>query len=385
VNHLLAVLGLAAACACWLFVQRFTGRSETGCCGAKPREQRSRDCDDCPDRPGAAAGGLGGGALLLLAVVLQAGCASAPAGGELPRHAGERMLMGTRFAIEIESADRAGAEAAIEAAFAEVARVEELLSEWKDTSEISELNRRAGQGPVAVGPEFLELALSARKMSELTDGAFDVTFAPCWALWDFRTGVVPTDREREDCTALVGWRGLLIDEGASTVELGLGGMRIGISGIGKGYGVDRAASVLEERGFTSYLVDGGGDVRLSGRPWTVGVAHPRRSGELLGRLEVSEGSIVTSGDYYRYFERDGLRYHHILDPRSGMPARVAVAVTLIAPDATSADALATGLFVLGPERGIELAESLPGVEVLFVLPDLTQRRSSGFPQLLSSR
>lgn len=385
-THLLAILGLAAACACWLLVQRLTGRIEDGCCGAKPRAERARDCEDCPERRSPSSATSAGMSLLLLVAVVQASCAPAPGGepaGE--RSSGERMLMGTRFAIEIESDDAAGAAVAIEAAFAEVARVEELLSEWKETSEISELNRRPGRRPMKVGPEFLEVALAAREVSELTDGAFDVTFASCWELWDFREERIPTALELEDCREVVDWRLLLIDEEASTLELRMNGMLIGISGIGKGYGVDRAAAVLEARGFTKYLVDGGGDVRLSGRPWTVGVAHPRRTGELLGRLEVGEGSIVTSGDYYRFFEKDGVRYHHILDPRSGLPARGAAAVTVIASDATSADALATGLFVLGPDRGLSLVESLSGVEALFVLPDLELRRSSGFPELLPGR
>jgi thiamine biosynthesis lipoprotein len=162
-------------------------------------------------------------------------------------------------------------------------------------------------------------------------------------------------------------------------------MKIGIAGIGKGFGVDRAAEVLARRGLTDWIVDGGGDIRLSGgragEPWQVGIAHPRRHGRLWGRLDLSSGAVVTSGDYESYFERDGVRHHHILDPATGRPSRGTAAVTVLAPDATTADALATGLMVLGPERGLALVESLAGVEALFIASDASVTRSSGFPEL----
>ena len=387
-THLFAILGLGAACAAWLLVQRLTGRTPSACCGLREPEAASADCADCPERRRRERA-ASGAALLAVLLLAGGGCAggSAPDSAKSaedapgPRQHGERTLMGTRFAIEIESDDAEGARAAIEAAFAEVARVEALLSEWREDSEISEVNRQAGQDPVRVGPEMLEVSLRAREISELTNGAFDVTFAPCWEVWDFRRERVPSDVALDACSELVDWRWLEIDEEASTLRLTRRAMKMGISGIGKGYGVDRAAAVLEERGFDRRLVDGGGDVRLNGRPWVMGIAHPRSPGALLGKVEVSEGAIVTSGDYYRYFEKDGVRYHHILDPRNGRTARGCIAVTVIAPDATQADALATGLFVMGADKGLALVESLAGIEALFVLPDLTQRRSSGFPEL----
>jgi thiamine biosynthesis lipoprotein len=187
----------------------------------------------------------------------------------------------------------------------------------------------------------------------------------------------------------VGWRRVEIDRAASTIRLPDPEQRIGIGGIGKGWSVDRAAAVLESRGFFDYTVAGGGDLRVRGAkpdgPWTIGIAHPRRTGGLIGRVRVDRGSIVTSGDYQRFFEVDGVRYHHILDPRTGRPARGAVSVTVIAPDATAADALSTGLFVLGPARGIEVAEALPGVEALIVDERLELHRTSGFPALLDER
>ncbi|RMG46619.1 MAG: FAD:protein FMN transferase [Acidobacteria bacterium] len=303
------------------------------------------------------------------------------------RFHGERLLMGTRFAIEVDGVGAAEAEEAIGAAFDEVARVERPLSEWREDSEISALNRAAGDGPVAVGRELLDVLSRARQISELTGGAFDVTFAACGSLWSIPERRIPTESQLAACRPHVGWRKLLIDAAKGTAVLSERGMRAGIAGIAKGYGIDRAAEVLEAHGISSYFVDGGGDIRLRSspgrRPWRVGIAHPRRPGKLLGTIELRQGAVVTSGDYLQYFVRDGVRYHHILDPRTGRVARASVAVTVIARDAMTADALATGLFVMGPERGLDLVESLPDVEALFVAPDLSVHASSGFPELES--
>lgn len=296
----------------------------------------------------------------------------------------QRMMMGTLFQIRVVTSDESRADAAIEAAYEEIARIEQLLSEWSETSQISAVNRAAGREPVVVGPELYEVIDRAVRYSELTDGAFDVTFATCGHLWSFGdTPRLPSEEEVAGCLPGIDFRRLELDPAESTIYLPENTMRLGIAAIGKGYGVDRAAEVLEARGITDYIVEGGGDVRLSvregGRPWKVGIAHPRRSGELYATLQLADGAVVTSGDYERFFERDGIVYHHILDPRSGYPARRTVAVTVVANNATDADALATGLFVLGPDAGLPLVESLPGVEALFFGPDLAISRSSGFP------
>lgn len=295
-----------------------------------------------------------------------------------------RVKMGTRFSIQLVADDAAAGRSAIDAAYDEIDRVEALLSEWKDDSEITALNRAAGAGAQAVGVELFEVLARSIEISERTGGAFDVTFAACGSLWSFSDPHIPSRSELDDCVRNTGYRKLELDEVRRSVTLPRG-MRIGIAGIGKGYGVDRAAGLLERHGFDRYIVDGGGDVRLSGtnvdQPWLVGVAHPRQVGGLLGSLTVERGAIVTSGDYMSYFERDGRRYHHILDPATGQPARGSVAVTVIAPTVTDADALATALFVLGPERALELLDSIPNTEALIIDPDLRQHRSPGFPDL----
>ncbi len=329
----------------------------------------------------------------VLAMMVWVGCMQVPVGvGESEEVGGEgvearevfrgsRVLMGTRFEIRVVGTDRDRAERAMAAAFAEVARVEALLSEWRGESEISEVNRRGGSGPVEVGPELLEVLWRAIEVAALTGGAFDPTFASCGHLYSFREERIPTEEELEECLPRIGYEAVEVDRERSTVTLSGEGVRLGIGGIGKGYGVDQAAAVLRARGFRDFLVDGGGDLLVAGmkrgRPWEVGVADPRRPGEGLTRVVVRDRAVVSSGDYERYFERDGVRHHHILDPATGRSASRSVAVTVVAGDATMADALSTGLFVLGPEQGLAVVEELEGVEALFVGADLEVVMSTG--------
>jgi FAD:protein FMN transferase len=294
----------------------------------------------------------------------------------------EQALMGTRFAIRVVTRDETAAAEAIDAAFAEVARIESLISEWRDDSEISQVNRQAGGLATAVGPELYEVVERSVRIGELTGGAFDVSFAGCAGLWSFRERRRPSPDALAACLPAVDYRQIRLDPVAQTIRLLRADARLGLGGIGKGFGVDRAAAVLERHGFWNYVVDGGGDLRVSGRhlerPWRIGIIDPRAPDRLLCTLDVTSGAVVTSGDYERYFDQSGVRYHHILDPATGEPARRAIAVTVLAPDATLADALATGVFVLGPEAGLALVESLEGVEALIVAPDSSVARSSGF-------
>ncbi len=297
-------------------------------------------------------------------------------------HSRQRALMGTWFSVQVVSDDSVAAAEAIDAAFDEVARVESEISEWRDGTDMTAVNDGAGQGPVAVGPDLLFMVERAREVSVMTSGAFDISFAGCGHLWSIRERRIPPPEDVEACLPLVDFEAIAVDHEASTVALLQPGMRIGSGAIGKGYGVDRAAQVLEDAGFRDYVIDGGGDIRISGmngdRAWTVGIAHPRNEDEIYGTLSTTSGAVVTSGDYQRYFELDGVRYHHILDPATGQPARRSVATTVIAPDATLADALSTGVFVLGPERGLALVETLDGVEAFVVDPQGEVHMSSGF-------
>jgi thiamine biosynthesis lipoprotein len=317
----------------------------------------------------------------ILAASASCGPREADRGPQLLRE--QRLLMGTTFDIQVVTDDRERGALAIREAFDEVARVEDLLSEWRETSEISRVNRLAGREPVAIGPDLFAVVERSLWVSEATRGAFDVTFAGCGRLWSFVERRKPSDEALSRCLGAVGYRRLELDPDDSTLFLPRADMRIGIAGIGKGYGVDRAAQRLESRGIRRYVVDGGGDIRLRGanvdRPWSVGIAHPRERGTLFAALQLDGGSIVTSGDYQRFFDLEGVRYHDILDPATGLPARGSIAITVIAPTAMDADALATGLFVLGPDRGLSVVEGLAGVEALFFDADAKVRPSSGFP------
>jgi thiamine biosynthesis lipoprotein len=291
--------------------------------------------------------------------------------------------MATEVRIEAVTADAESGRRAVAAAFDEIARLEQLLSAWSETSQISAVNRAAGAHPVQVSPELFRVAAEATRISELTAGAFDITFAGCGHLWSIRERRIPENDQISACLARVGSGKLVLDPQWPSLFLPQPRMRIGLDAIGKGYRVDRAAAVLEDRGITDYVVDGGGDLRLAGRglagPWTVDIAHPREPARSLGRVVLDRGAVATSGDYQWFFERDGVRYHHILDPRIGRPARRSVAVTVVAPTAMEADALATGLFVLGPQEGLSLVERLAGVEAFFMGPAMRAHFSSGFP------
>ena len=298
----------------------------------------------------------------------------------------ERPLMGTRFRIDVIVSDEALGERAIAAAFSEIDRLEGALSNWNESSQISEVNRSAGAAPVVVGHELMTVLDRALAVSELTRGAFDITFASCDGLWSVRDRRVPTDEEITDCLPRIDYRRVSLDLQRPAVFIADAATRIGIAGLAKGYRIDRAAQVMERLGIVDYVVDGGGDMRVAagaaGKPWTIMVAHPRFD-QPLGTVSLSTGAVATSGDYQWYFERDGVRYHHIIDPATGRPARRSTSVTVIAESALDADALATGLFVMGPDDGILLAERLAGVEALIIGPDLSVHATSGFPPLVA--
>lgn len=300
----------------------------------------------------------------------------------------ERVLMKTRFRINVMVSDEAAGRAAIEAAFFEVARSEEILSNWSDSSQISAVNRAAGLQPVVVSDELMTVLDRALYFAGATDGAFDITFASCDGLWSIRDRRIASDAELAACLEHVDYRKVALDSRASSVFVADPRTRVGVAGLAKGYRVDRAAEVLERAGIHDYVVDGGGDMRVStgsfGRPWEIEVAHPRTSDRSLGTVALSSGAIATSGDYQWYFEREGVRYHHILDPATGRPAGRSVSATVIAATALDADALATGLFVMGPRDGVALAERLAGVEALVIAPDLSHHATSGFPVLAAA-
>ncbi len=266
---------------------------------------------------------------------------------------------------------------AVRSAFAEVVRLEGLLSSYQTDSLISKINAAAIKRPIKsikVPQEVFNLILQSIKLNRTLQGAFDITFASVAGLYQpprkGRPAKVPTALALRQALTLVGSKRIKLDYDKVAVKLGRPGMRIGLGAIAKGYAVDSVVAILRAQGQTAFIVDGGGDLYVSGRhpdrPWRVGIKDPYKPTTYFATLPVQGKAVVTSGNYERFFMKDGKRYHHILDPRSGRPAAGLASVTVVAPKATLADALATGIFVLGPVKGLEVAKQFAKVEVLAV-------------------
>ncbi len=283
--------------------------------------------------------------------------------------------MGTLLRVTVSTAETAAAEQACREVFAEFDRLDALLSVWKPDSEVLRLNAAAGSHPVPVSAETREVLRIARQVSEWTGGAFDVTFGALSGLWKFdaqdKDGTVPDPARVKAALALVDYRALTIDDGAGTAFLARAGMRVHLGGIGKGYAVDRAVAILKSHGLRDFIIQAGGDLYVGGmkdgRPWRLGIRDPRGPVERsFAKVELTDGTFSTSGDYERFFLKDGRRYHHIIDLTTGEPARLSRSVTLVTNKAVIADALAKGVFILGPVRGLALVERIPDVEAVIV-------------------
>jgi len=275
-----------------------------------------------------------------------------------------QFLMGTLVELTAVAPSDAIAQASLTAGFQEIRRLENMLSTWIETSELSRVNQAAGLEPVGVSAETFELLRRALEAAEYTEGGFNIAIGPAVQLWNIPEDPrIPSAMELEIAAQYVDYRRIHLDQTRRTVFLEKPGMRIDIGGIGKGFAAEKAAAVMREIGATGGLVAVAGDFRVFGRradgtAWPIGIQHPRKPGKILAMLDAIDEAISTSGDYERYFMKDGVRYHHILDPETLQPARLCRSVTIIAPDATTADALATGVFVMGPVRGMALVERL---------------------------
>lgn len=274
--------------------------------------------------------------------------------------------------ISITAPEPVAAEAAA-VVFDVFRNVDARMSEWKATSPLSAVNEAAGRDPVEVPDELRHVIRRGVEIGELTDGAFDITWGALWGLWDFTAEhpSAPDPDEIRRRIALIDHRRIEIDDEAGTAYLPVEGMVIGLGGIAKGYALDRAAAALHDRGIDDFLISAAGQVlmsgRKSGRSWRVGVRDPWGEADAyFARIELTDVSVSTSGDYERFFVIDGERYHHILDPRTGMPAQGLRSATVVSADATLADALSTALMILGTERALGLIERLTDVEALLV-------------------
>ena len=289
-------------------------------------------------------------------------------------HRESLLLMGSAFELTVVADTREQAERATDAGIEEIRRIEARISSWQDSSETSAVNRAAGLHPVVVSSELLQLVHRARKVSGLTGGAFDLSFAGAGKLYQFDRGehTLPDDTALAAAFRTVNWRQIELDLTHSTIYLKIPGMRIGFGAIGKGYAANRARAVMRNMdGVRGGLVNAGGDLLAwgqSNRPegWRVQILDPKNRSRALGWLSIRDGAVVTSGDYEKYFTHRGKRYAHILDPRTGLPAEGLTSVTILCPDAELADALATSVFVLGREEGLALINQLDQIECILV-------------------
>ncbi len=294
------------------------------------------------------------------------------------------MAMDTTIELRLQADSRREADAVKDEVFAEMERLEELLSRSLSGSDVERLNRMAGKEAVEVSPETLLVVEAALEYSRLSEGAFDPTIAPLIDVWGFRDQQyrVPGQAEIESALSRVDYRLLQLDPEQGTLYLPEVGMSLDLGGIAKGYIVDRAMAVLSRAGIKHAFLNAGGDIALlggrpDGDPWRIGVRHPREDNKNIAVLPLIGGAVVTSGDYERTFEEDSVRYHHILDPSTGQPALLLSSVTIVAPTTIEADALSTAVFVLGPRLGMALAEQLPGVEAVLVTAEMEILISSG--------
>ena len=302
--------------------------------------------------------------------LLNARLLSAQGGNRVERTVG---LMGTEIRILVLEDDRLAAEAGIAAAIAEMARLEAMMTDWRDDSQLMQVNREGFHRPVRVDQELFDVIRDGIQAGHDSDGAFDITWRSAGRLWDFKAWPprLPEAGAIARAVQRVDFRHVHLDDEARTVRLLAEDVHIGLGGIAKGAIVDHAVMVLKRRGLRRFVVNAGGDIYANGRNdggrlWWVAIRHPRDLLENLAVLPVANMAVVTSGDYERYITIDGRMYCHILDPRTGWPARGCQSVTVMAATTGRADALATAIFVLGPERGLALAEHLPHVEAMLV-------------------
>ncbi|MEM6789918.1 MAG: FAD:protein FMN transferase [Myxococcota bacterium] len=289
--------------------------------------------------------------------------------------------MGTRIVLAsftTEAMDAGAVTAALRSGFREIQRLEALMTSWREDSEVSGINRAAGREPVMVSPETLDVITKSLWISERSEGTFDITFASMGKLWRFdqdRIPLIPAAEALETARRRIDYKQVRIDPAARTVMLARPETKISLGGIAKGYAVDRAAVVMRQAGLSAFYVQAGGDLYVEGtkpdgKPWTVGVRDPRGAeGDVFAVLPVTNHAFSTAGDYERAFVKGGQRFHHIIDPRTGYPATESRSVTVWAADALTADAIDDAVFILGPDKGLELVESIDGCGAVIVDKD----------------
>ena len=308
--------------------------------------------------------------LFIFFAIMAAGCAAGGFFAPKP-YKDTQFLMDTVMEITAYGDNK---EEAVKEAFKEIKHIHELSDNFDEHSQVSQVNQMAGQQPVKVDHELIRMIQRANELSDRLDGTFDVTIGPLTDLWGIgRKGdYVPSQEEIEQVLPLVNYHLLEVNQQENTLYLPKKGMKLDLGGIAKGYAVDRAIEILKAQGIKSALINAGGDARVSGgrpdgTPWRIGVQHPRNTEGVIAKLALTGwDNMETSGDYQRFIVSKGVRYSHILDPRTGRQPQGTISVTLVGNSSTDDDIFSTALFILGPEKGMEKIKDFPGAEAIFV-------------------
>jgi thiamine biosynthesis lipoprotein len=282
------------------------------------------------------------------------------------------LLMGSRWKFTLVAADSSSAKQNINIVVAEVARIEDLISDWKPASQVSKVNAKAGITPIQVDREVFDLTLRALRLSKLTDGAFDISFAAMDRIWKFdgSMSVMPSPERINSSVEKVGYKNIILDSINSTIFLKLKGMKIGFGALGEGYAADKCRELMLKKGIKAGIVNGSGDMSTwgqqpNGKPWTIGITNPMRNNSLIATIPLLEGSVVTSGSYEKFVFFNGKRYSHIINPATGYPATGLTSVTVFGPSTETANGFSTSMMVLGKDAAIRFIDNFP--EYRFVL------------------
>ncbi|WP_211165400.1 FAD:protein FMN transferase [Flavobacterium silvaticum] len=283
------------------------------------------------------------------------------------------LLMGSRFDITISAKDSLSAEKYIDECIAEVSRIENLLSDWKSDTQVSEVNRNAGIKPVKVDKEVFELTKRALNFSKITDGAFDISFAAAEKIWKFDGSMtkLPSAEAVKESVKKIGYQNIILDEQHSTIFLKLPGMKIGFGALGEGYAADRCKELMMAKGVPAGIVNGSGDMNTwgtqpDGTPWTIGITNPLNKNKVFAVMPLRDNAVTTSGSYEKFAMIDGKRYAHIINPKTGYPATGLSSVTVFGPSAEMANGFSTSLMVMGKEAGLFLINQFHDLKCVMV-------------------
>lgn len=288
-------------------------------------------------------------------------------------HKRKLSMLGSPLEITVVAIDTVEGNKYCDLAVAEVKRIENLISDWIPTTQISEINRNSGQKPVKVDREVFDLVERSIKISQITSGAFDISYASMDKIWKFDGSMkeMPTAEAIKKSVAKIGYKNIILDPKEQTIFLKNEGMKLGLGGIGQGYIADKIKELLISKGCISGIVNVSGDINTwgkqsDGKLWTVGIVNPMNKNKIFATFPIENSAVETSGSYEKYVIFNGIRYSHIIDPRTGYPAKGIVSVSVFAKQTEIADALATGIFVLGVDVGLDLVNQLKGIECIIV-------------------